>query len=155
MKESYRKTFVLALGIVALVLTSGCQEERVVDPKSCPAKYRLLASENRNLEKEITRLKNQHRDEIKDQERTLAKCLREKQTLAKESTKRVEDAMDFFLKACTEENARLREISESLRAHVQALQKAHDMFRGEIARLKEEIQELRKQPRLPDKPQPL
>lgn len=139
MKESHRKTLVLALGIVALALASGCQEERLVDPKSCPARYKLLALENRNLEKEITRLKNQHKEEIKNQEKSLAKCRREKDTLAKLSAKDIEGAMNFFLKAATEENANLREVNESLRSHVQALQKQNDKLRGEIARLQGEI----------------
>lgn len=139
MIKSYWKSLVLGLGIVALALTCGCQEERVVDPKSCPAKYRLLAVENRNLEKQIDSLNEQHKDELNKQEKSLAKCLQEKDSLAKLSAKKIEDAMDLFLKAANEENARLRKTNESLRSDIEALQKENDRLRGEIARLQGEI----------------
>jgi len=66
MIKTFPKNLVLTAGIaVIIMLVSGCQEETISDTNSSGARTRLLATENRELKKQINNLKKQHKNEIK------------------------------------------------------------------------------------------
>jgi hypothetical protein len=142
MRKAYPKILVLSFAVVALVMTPGCQEERVVDPKSCPARYRLLANENRNLEKQIETLKSEHKKEIKKQGKALTQCQRDREAIAKMTGKGVQDQIDTAL-------------IEKITKRTMALQEENQALKARIVQLEKELEELRKTPAIPDKPQPL
>ncbi|MHC4193412.1 MAG: hypothetical protein ACYSX1_09640 [Planctomycetota bacterium] len=142
MKKAYRKILVLALAIIALAMTPGCQEERVVDPKSCPAKYRLLAHEKRGLETQISTLQSEHKKEIKKQGKLLAQCQRDREAIGKMTSKGVGDQINTAL-------------VEKISIQLISLREENEILKVKIAQLEKELEELRKTPAVPDKPQPL
>lgn len=148
MRKSTKKALLLAIGaIVAVTLFAGCQEEKQSDAESSITRSKLIAAENRQLRKDITKLKELHKKEIKRQEKLLDKCLQEKKALGTQASKALlEEMMSHVLTGVTEENAELREENESLKSQIKMLQ-------AQIAQLKKQLKELRKRPTI--RPQPL
>lgn len=142
MRKAYRKILVLAFAIIALAMTPGCQEERVVDPKSCPAKYRLLAVEKRGLETKISTLQSEHKKEIKKQGKLLTQCQRDREAIAKITGKGVQDQIDTAL---------VEQISKQLIG----LREENEILKARIVQLEKELEQIRNTPAIPDKPQPL
>jgi len=157
MKKSAKKALVLVVGVIAaFILFAGCEEENVSDTKSIITKSRLQAAEkaaeNRRLRKEIKDLKGLHKKELKKQEMALERCLRDKRSLEELSSKGVDEYMKNILGPLIDENRKLRKENENLKSKIKTLQ-------AQIKQLKKQreelIEELRKGPALPDKPQPL
>jgi Na+/phosphate symporter len=125
MKESARKAFVLAAGVVVMLI-AGCGGQ---EPPSVK-RSRVIAAENMELTKELERrgeeiekLKEQHDKEIKEQETLLAECQQEKETLKKKSQQNVRSQVKGVLDTVVEQNAKLREENEKLKAQIKELQK--------------------------------
>jgi hypothetical protein len=125
MRESARKAFVLAAG-VAVVLIAGCGGR---EPPSVK-KSRAIAAENMELRKELERrgeeiekLKEQHDKEIKEQEKLLAECQQEKESWKEKSRQNVRSQVKGVLDTVMEQNAKLREENEKLKAQIKELQK--------------------------------
>ena len=135
MKRPVQKALVLAVGVVVLIAGCGAPEPPSVK------KSRLIAAENRQLReeleqrsKEIEKLKERHDREMKEQEEVLAKCLEEKETWKKKSQESIRDQVKGVLDVVVEENAKLREENEGLKAQIEEL-KAE---RGQVEEAKED-----------------
>ncbi|HIJ52487.1 MAG TPA: hypothetical protein HPP66_04955 [Planctomycetes bacterium] len=122
MKESVPKMLVVAVGFVfVIMLFAGCEEEEKnsSNTTSDAKRSRLIAIENRQLKQQIEELKKTHAKEIKRQNELLGKCEREKKNLEKLSSKGVEDYMKDILGPIFEENAKLHEEIETLKAQIE------------------------------------
>jgi peptidoglycan hydrolase CwlO-like protein len=94
------KVLVLAAGVLFIAPFVGCNEENLSDVR----KSRLIASENRQLRKEV-----------KSQQERLDKCLQEKET----SRKGLQSMLEFLMG----ENKKLREENEELKGQIEELRK--------------------------------
>ncbi|MBW8042049.1 MAG: hypothetical protein FVQ85_18895 [Planctomycetes bacterium] len=129
------KALVLAVGIViGFMLIAGCEEEENLsnakpDTEPNTKRSRLIAVENAQLKeqierqkgsqtREIERLKNLHAKETDRQKKLFDNCLREKEALEEMSKKGVENYMQDILGPLSEENVKLREEIETLKAQI-------------------------------------
>ena len=129
MKESAPKMLVAAVGIVfGIMLFAGCEEEEQNSSNTTPdaKRSRLIAIENRQLKQQIEELKKTHAKEIKRQKELLGKCEREKKTLEELSSKGVDSYMKDILGPIAEENAKLHEEIETLKAQIEKLKTEHE-----------------------------
>lgn len=127
------KALVLAVGIViGFMLIAGCEEEENLsnakpDTEPNTKRSRLIAVENTQLKeqierqkgsqtREIERLKNLQAKETDRQKKLLDNCLREKEALEEMSKEGVENYMQDILGPLSEENVKLREEIETLKA---------------------------------------
>ena len=137
MKRLLPKMVVMAVGIVALMLIAGCEEEQ---NSAGAKKSRLIANENMQLKKEL----EQHNKEIERQKELFAKCQQEKKALEEQSTKDIGQMMDSIVKDVSEENTKLRGDIKNLKAQVSSLE-------SQMAELKNKLAEIKK----PEAPKPL
>ena len=128
MERPILKAFVLVFS-VAVMLIGGCAGQN--EPPSVK-KSRAIAAENIELRKELERcnmqiekLKGQHMEEIDEQKQLLAECLKEKEILKQRSRQNIRSQVKDVLDTVLAENKKLSD---------------------ENARLKEQIEELQKQP---------
>jgi regulator of replication initiation timing len=103
-------------------LFAGCQEENQSDAESSTTRSKLIAAENRQLRKDITKLKKLHKEEIKRQEKLLEKCRQKKKNLEKLLDKDLNKHMKNVLQPLVGENSKLREENETLKAQIKELQ---------------------------------
>jgi hypothetical protein len=125
MKEPARKTF-LFLVSVAVMLIAGCDQGETPSVK----KSRAIAAENMALKKqlkqrssEIEKLKELHEKKFKEQRKLLAKYQQEKETLKQKSQRNIRNQVKGVLDTVMEENAKLREENEELKAQIKSLNK--------------------------------
>jgi cell division protein FtsB len=140
MKESAHKTLVLAVSIIiCFMLFAACEEEEKLSGTKLDTKQdteldtkqsRLVAIENAQLKKQIEKLKSLHAGEMEKQKKLLDKCLREKGTLEEMSKEGVDNYMQNVLVPVIDENAKMKEEIETLKA--------------QIAKLKTELEEAKK-----------
>ena len=126
MKESAPKMLVVAVGFVfVIMLFAGCEEEEQnsSNTTSDAKRSRLISIENRQLKQQIEELKKTHAKEIKRQNELLGRCEREKKNLEKLSSKGVDSYMKDILGPIAEENAKLHEEIETLKAQIEKLKK--------------------------------
>ena len=148
MKKPAPKAFILAVGVVFVVmLTAGCEEQNLSGTK----RSRLIAAENRQLKEQL----KQRDAGIERQKELLEKCLEEKKSLEEQMKEKIKSQVSDILALFGEADKEVREENEKLEAQIEELQKEIDNLKAEITRLKEELKELRKKPSLPDQPQPL
>jgi transcription termination factor Rho len=109
----------------ALVLIGGCGGQEAPSVKQ----GRALAAENIELRKqleqrdtEIEKLAQLHSEEIKEQQSLLEKCEQEKQTWKTKAQQNIRDQVKGVLDVVVEENVRLREENQALKAQVEELQ---------------------------------
>ncbi|HCO92532.1 MAG TPA: hypothetical protein DIU00_01035 [Phycisphaerales bacterium] len=128
MERPILKAFVLVFS-VTVMLIGGCAGQN--EPPSVK-KSRAIATENIELRKELERrnmqiekLKGQHMEEIDEQKQLLAECLHEKELWQNKSRQNIRSQVKGVLDTVLEENKKLSD---------------------ENARLKEQIEELQKQP---------
>lgn len=136
MKGTNQKVFILAVGVIGFVLIAGCQESATTRLSSSKTggptdakKSRLIAAENIELKKQLTRcdkqiekLKEQHSKEIKRQEELLAKCQEEKKLRQEENTdENTKEQMGELSTFIIELSAKLQEENESLKAQIENL----------------------------------
>ena len=129
MKRPAQKAFVLAVGIVVIMLIAGCDEEQnLSSTKSAVKKHKLIAAENMRLkkelkqrDKEIERQKELHDKEIKQQQDSLAKCQLQKEALKKQLQQNIKEQVDKVLMAVMEQNAKLQEEIKDLEAQREQL----------------------------------
>jgi predicted nuclease with TOPRIM domain len=129
MKESAQKMLVVTVGIVlGIMLFAGCEEEEQnsSNTTSDAKRSRLIAIENRQLKQQIEELKKAHAKEIKGQKELLGKCEREKVALEEISSKGVDGYMKDILGPIAEENAKLHEEIETLKAQIEKLKTKHE-----------------------------
>jgi uncharacterized protein YnzC (UPF0291/DUF896 family) len=124
MKRSALKIFVLTVCVVVMSI-AGCGEQ---EPPSVK-KSRLIAVENMRLTKEleqrskkIERLNELHNKEIKKQEKLLAECVQEKESWKKKARQNVRNQVKGVVDAVMEQNVKLREENEKLKAQIEKLQ---------------------------------
>jgi len=141
MKGPGIRTFVLAIGIIVVMLSAGCEEEQLKGNQ----KARVIAAENmqmKNLlqqrDSEIEKLKEQHKSELKKQEELLAKCKDEKQALEEQLTEKYGDQIDEFI--------------GNLGAEYVKLHQENDGLKLQIEKLKAELEEIKKPTEQPVKP---
>jgi len=122
MKRPVQGALILAVGVVVLI--AGCGQQASPNVK----KSRAIAAENIQLRKqleqrskEIEALKEQHGKEIKKQEKLLAECMEENETLKKKSQQNIRDQVKGVLDAVMEENKKLRGENEKLKAQIEQL----------------------------------
>ncbi len=125
MKRAARKIFFLAVGVVVMSI-AGCGNQ---EPPSVK-KSRLIAAENMRLTKELERcdkeiesIKELHNKEIKKQEKLLAKCLEEKESWKQKARQNVRNQVKGVFDAVMEQNVKLSEENEKLKAQIEKLQR--------------------------------
>ena len=123
MKKPARDIFVLAVCVVVMLI-AGCGNQ---EPPSVK-KSRLIAVENMRLKKElgqrsreIERLKELHNKEIKQQEKLLAECVQEKESWKQKARQNVRNQVKGVVDAVMEQNAKLRDENEKLKAQIEKL----------------------------------
>ena len=126
MKRPDLKVIVLIVGI-ALMLIGGCGGQN--EPPSVK-KSRTIAAENIELRKqlaqsskEIEKLKEQHGKEIDEQKKLLQTCLQEKEDLKEKSRQNIRSQVKGVLDTVLEQNKKLREENNKLKAQIENLQK--------------------------------
>ncbi len=124
MKRAARKIFVLAVGVVVMSI-AGCGQQ---EPPSVK-KSRLIAVENMRLtkeleqrSKEIERLTELHNKESKKQEKLLAECVQEKESWKQKARQNVRNQVKDVFDAVMEQNVKLREENEKLKAQIEKIQ---------------------------------
>lgn len=122
MKSQAPEIFVLAVGVVALIVGCGGQETPSVK------KSRLIAVENMQLErkleqcgKEIQSIKELHNKKSKKQEKLLAGCLQEKESWKRRARQNVRNQVKGVFDVVMEQNAKLLEENEKLKAQIEKL----------------------------------
>lgn len=146
MSRQAKGTIFSVVGIVFVVmLVAGCEEEL-----SNVKKHRLIATENRQLKKqlaqlevEIERQKTLHNTEIEKQKQLLEECEQAKKVKAEQPPENVEDLFGILNDALTE-NQVLSEENEKLKARVQQLETIIEQLGKELPKMEE-----------PPTPQPL
>lgn len=143
MEKLTRKAVVLALGVV-IALTAGCEEANLSSTK----KARLVAVENRQLKKqleqrrkEIERQKKLHDMEMEKQRGLLEKCLQRTKVLQEQANEEFKGLVDGISDMFDEENKRLRNENEKLKAQVKELQGEKDNLKVEIEKLIKQVKE--------------
>ena len=127
MKRPVSRMLLLAVGVVfGIMLITGCEEEENLsntkpDTEPNAKRSRLIAIENTQLKAQIEELKKLHTSEMEKQKKLLDNCLREKKTLEDMSQKGVDTYMKDFLGPLAEENAKLREENQTLKAQIEKL----------------------------------
>ncbi len=124
MKKIVRKIFVLTVCVVVMSI-AGCGEQ---EPPSVK-KSRLIAVENMQLKKdlgqrnkEIERLNELHNSQSKKQEKLLAKCVQEKESWKQKARQNVRNQVKDVFDAVMEQNVKLSEENEKLKAQIEKLQ---------------------------------
>ena len=125
MNNSASKMSVLTVCVVVIFI-AGCG----IDEPPSMKKSRLIAVENMQLKREleqrnleIEKLIEQHNKEIKKQEELLAKCVREKDSWKQKARQNVRSQVKGVFDAVMEQNAKLREENEKLKAKIEKIQK--------------------------------
>ena len=124
MKKIVRKIFVLAVGVVVMSI-AGCGNQEPPGVK----RSRLIAVENMRLKKElgqrnkeIERLNELRNKESKKQEKLLAECMQEKMSWKQKARQNVRKQMKGVFDAVMEQNVKLSEENEKLKAQIEKLQ---------------------------------
>ncbi len=124
MKKPARKIFVLAVGVVVISI-AGCGQP---EPPSLK-KSRLIAVENTRLKKEleqrnsqIERLTKLRNKESKKQDKLLAECVKEKESWKQKAQQNIRKQVKGVFDAVMEQNAKLLEENEKLKAQIKKLQ---------------------------------
>ena len=125
MKRAARKIFVLAVCVVVMLIV-GCGQQAPPGVK----KSRLIAAENMQLKRELEQCNHEieklielHNKEIKKQEKLLAKCLEEKESWKQKARQNVRNQVEGVFDAVMEQNAKLLEENEKLKAQIEKLQR--------------------------------
>ncbi len=123
MKKPARDIFVLAVCVVVMLI-AGCGNQ---EPPSVK-KSRLIAVENMRLKKELgqrsrenERLNELHNKEIKRQEKLLAECMQEKESWKQKARQNVRNQVKDVFDAVMEQNAKLRDENEKLKAQIEKI----------------------------------
>ena len=121
MKKAVQKIFVLAVGVIVILIMGSCQPELPSEKMS-----RLIAVENSRLKKElelrdreIERLTKSHSEESEKQEKLLADCITEKESWKKKAQQNVRNQVKGVFDAVMEQNAKLLEENEKLKAQIE------------------------------------
>ena len=141
MEKALKKGFVLAVGIVVIMLISGCQQQELPSVR----KSRLIAAENMQLKKEleqcskeIATLKELHDKKLQEQAELLEKCLQEKDAWKEKSRQNVRNQVKGVVDAIMEQNVKLREENKKLKEQIEELKK--ELGEGKEAEETEEIE---------------
>lgn len=127
MKSPVSRVLLLAVGVVlGIMLITGCEEEENLtnaqsDTTPDSKQSRLIAVENAKLKAQIEQMQKSHSSEMEKQKKLLDTCLREKKSLEDVSKKGLESYMKDFLGPLAEENAKLREENQTLKAQLEKL----------------------------------
>ena len=123
MERAAQKIFVLAVGIVVISI-AGCGQPEPPGEKMS----RLISVENTRLKKElellnkeIERLTKLHNEESKKQDKLLAECVREKESWKQKARQNVRNQVKDVFDSVMEQNAKLREENENLKAQIKKL----------------------------------
>lgn len=137
MKGFMPKVVVAVMGVVALLCAS-CREQELPGEKAS----RVIAAENMQLKRdlasrdqEIAKLKAQYAKEMKQQQEELAKCVQRNKALEKQLQQSVKEQVEGVVTTVVEENARLQQEIKALK--------------GEIEKLRQQIQSKPKPPEAP------
>ncbi len=124
MKRTIQKLFLLAVVVVVISFVGCGQPEPPSDKMS-----RLIAVENTKLKKEldlsnrqIERLTKLHNKESEKQEKLLAECVKEKENWKQKAQQNVRNQVKGVFDAVMEQNAKLLEENEKLKAQIKKLQ---------------------------------
>lgn len=123
MERMLRKGFVLAVGIV-MVLIAGCGEQQLPSEK----KSRLIAVENAKLKKEIAQrdlniesLKSRHTKDVKQREQQLTECRKRVEDCKEDLRGKIEKRMDGVFGTMMEESAKVQAENKRLKAEIAEL----------------------------------
>ena len=135
MKKQVQKLVFSAIGIVGImILAVGCRQEQVSDKKA-----RLIAAENIELKREVAsrdtemeKLKELHQKEIERQEKILVECKERNGVLEKELKQDLEERVSGITSTVMNENAKLREEINNLKAEIQKLKRQVESGAGAV-----------------------
>ena len=123
MERAAQQIFVLAVG-VAIISIAGCGQPETPSKKMS----RLISVENTRLKKEleqrnkeIERLTKLHNKESKRQDKLLAECVQEKESWKQKAKQNVRNQVKGVFDSVMEQNAKLREENENLKAQIEKL----------------------------------
>ena len=124
MKRTIQKLFLWAV-VVVVISFAGCGQPEPPGDKM----GRLIAVENSRLKKEldlsnrqIERLQKLHSEENKKQEKLLAECVKQRNSWKKKTQQNVRNQVKGVFDAVMEQNAKLLEENEKLKAQIEKLQ---------------------------------
>jgi len=125
MKRPAQKV-ILTVSVAAITLFAGCEEQYLSDTK----KVRLIAVENRQLKKQLEQCRKKvekqekrYDTDMEKQKKLLDKCLAEKKGLRERLQKKTRDQLDSVLGVVLEQNTKLRDENQKLRARIEKLEK--------------------------------
>lgn len=113
MKIPGLRAFVLAVGIIFIMLNVGCEKEQIPSEK----KARVIAAENMQLKKQF----QQYEKELEKQKGLLAKCQEEKKGLERNLGGEFDDQLNEIFKSLEEETGELRIENENLKLQIEKL----------------------------------
>jgi len=123
MKTAVQNIFVLVVGVVVISI-AGCGQPEPPSEKMS----RLISVENTRLKKEleqrnreIERLTKLHNKESKKQDKLLAECVQEKESWKHKAQQNVRNQVKDVFDSVMEQNAKLREENENLKAQIEKL----------------------------------
>ena len=113
---------------VAMMFFAGCQQQQEA-PNSQPA--RLLAAENADLQKqlaarqaEIEALQQKHTQELRQRDQELIRCKVRIDALQQDLQRGIDERVKSVTAAVVDENAKLRQQVEELKAQIEKLKTA-------------------------------
>ena len=122
MKGLAHKTLIVAVGFMfGFMLIAGCEEEEnnASASTSDAKRSRLIAIENAQLKQQIEEMKIARAKEIKRQKELLGRCEKEKAAREEMSSKGVEEYMKDLIGPLAEENQKLKEEINTLKAQLE------------------------------------
>lgn len=124
MKSPCPRMFVLAVGIIVIILSAGCEEGHLQDEQ----KARAIAAENmqlrsriQQLDAEIKKQKKQFENKLKKQEELLAKCRDENAVLQQRLSEEYAERLDEFIETIAAEYVRVQQENEKLKQQIEQL----------------------------------
>jgi len=111
--------------VIAAIFIAGCQQPQQTADAPNEKQARLLAAQNADLQKqlaarqaEIATLREKHSQDLRQRDEELARCKARIETLQKEIDRGIAERVSGVTAAVMEENARLRQEVERLKAEL-------------------------------------
>ena len=123
-----QKVIALTISIVAIMLTTGCEEQDISNVK----KHKLIAAENARLKKDL----ESHAKEIEKQKKLLEKCEQEKKDLESRPPKDFTGQLDGLLIDLSKENERLQNENKELKSQIEQLETKVQQLEKELQQIK-------------------
>jgi outer membrane murein-binding lipoprotein Lpp len=122
-KDTQMESRIAGFLVIAVFLFAGCQQQQTMTEAPNERQARLLAAQSADLQRqlaarqsEIETLRHKHAEELGRRDEELAKCKAQIQRLQEDLEKGIDERVRGVTTTLMEENARLREEIERLKA---------------------------------------